>query len=175
VTGLTGGGQRRSSGARGLTLEEPRRCLIVDDEPGLRRLLVRLMEGDGFACTEAATAVDALAALAEAEAGLGDQANAEAHALRALDRAPQNATAHLVIGLVRMAQQRYPEARDALVAAAAADPRSPRPEYQLSLVYARLGDAAAAQQHVERYQQKLRDMEAAVKTLHQAGFSGGVQ
>jgi response regulator RpfG family c-di-GMP phosphodiesterase len=44
-------------------MEEPRRCLIVDDEPGLRRLLVRLMEGDGFACTEASTAVDALAAL----------------------------------------------------------------------------------------------------------------
>jgi response regulator RpfG family c-di-GMP phosphodiesterase len=35
----------------------------VDDEPGLRRLLVRLMEGDGFTCTEASTATDALAAL----------------------------------------------------------------------------------------------------------------
>jgi response regulator RpfG family c-di-GMP phosphodiesterase len=44
-------------------MEEPRRCLIVDDEPGLRRLLVRLMEGDGFACTEASTATDALAIL----------------------------------------------------------------------------------------------------------------
>ena len=43
--------------------EESRRCLIVDDEPGLRRLLVRLMEGDGFICTEASTATDALAAL----------------------------------------------------------------------------------------------------------------
>src|SRR5687768_2833601 len=44
-------------------MEDSRRCLIVDDEPGLRRLLVRLMEGDGFTCTEASTATDALAAL----------------------------------------------------------------------------------------------------------------
>jgi putative two-component system response regulator len=57
---------RRVSGTRALTLDEPRRCLIVDDEPGLRRLLVRLMEGDGFACTEASTATDALAALDKA-------------------------------------------------------------------------------------------------------------
>ena len=63
MTGLTGGGPRRSSGARGAITEESRRCLIVDDEPGLRRLLVRLMEGDGFTCTEASTATDALAAL----------------------------------------------------------------------------------------------------------------
>jgi response regulator RpfG family c-di-GMP phosphodiesterase len=46
-------------------VEESRRCLIVDDEPGLRRLLVRLMESDGFACTEAATATEALALLDE--------------------------------------------------------------------------------------------------------------
>jgi tetratricopeptide (TPR) repeat protein len=117
--------------------------------------------------------VEALAALAETEAGLGDFAAAETHASRALATAPDNATANLVIGTVRMTQQRYPEARDALVAAAAADPRSPKPEYQLSLVYARLGDEAAAQRHVERYQQKLREMEAAVKALHEAGFVGG--
>lgn len=36
------------------------RCLIVDDEPRLRQVLVRLMEGDGFACVEAANGVEAL-------------------------------------------------------------------------------------------------------------------
>jgi tetratricopeptide (TPR) repeat protein len=112
--------------------------------------------------------VETLAALAEAEAGLGDNAAAEAHAARALAKVPSHATANLVIGMVRMTQQRYAEARDALTAAAAADPRSPKPEYQLSLVFARLGDEAAAQRHVELYQEKLRAMEQAVKALHQA-------
>jgi tetratricopeptide (TPR) repeat protein len=117
--------------------------------------------------------VETLAALAEAEAGLADLAAAETHASRALAKAPRNATANLVIGMVRMSQQRYPEARDALVAAAAADPKSPKPEYQLSLVYARLGDEAAAERHVELYRQKLRDMENTIKALHEAGFAGG--
>jgi putative two-component system response regulator len=39
------------------------RCLVVDDEPRLRQVLVRLMEGDGFTCIEASNGVDALAAL----------------------------------------------------------------------------------------------------------------
>jgi response regulator RpfG family c-di-GMP phosphodiesterase len=58
-----GDAKRRSSGARSLSVDTGRRCLVVDDEPGLRRLLVRLMESDGFTCTEASTATDALAAL----------------------------------------------------------------------------------------------------------------
>ena len=41
-----------------------RRCLVVDDEPRLRQVLVRLMEADGFACTEAGTGTEALALLA---------------------------------------------------------------------------------------------------------------
>jgi response regulator RpfG family c-di-GMP phosphodiesterase len=44
-------------------VDDARSCLIVDDEPGLRRLLVRLMESDGFTCVEAASASDALALL----------------------------------------------------------------------------------------------------------------
>src|SRR5687767_776332 len=51
-------------------MEETRRCLIVDDEPGLRRLLVRLMESDGFSCSEASTATDALAQLDRSPATL---------------------------------------------------------------------------------------------------------
>jgi response regulator RpfG family c-di-GMP phosphodiesterase len=35
-------------------------CLIVDDEPRLRQVLVRLMESDGFLCTEATNGVEAL-------------------------------------------------------------------------------------------------------------------
>jgi tetratricopeptide (TPR) repeat protein len=120
-------------------------------------------------------AVETIAALAETEAGLSDLAAAEAHATRALATDARNATANLVIGLVRMAQQRYPEARDALTVAAAADPGSPKPEYQLSLVYARLGDQAGADRHLATYQQKLRDMETMVRTLHAAGPGGGIE
>src|SRR5574341_2361238 len=35
-------------------------CLVVDDEPRLRRVLVRLLEGDGFVCREAGSGVEAL-------------------------------------------------------------------------------------------------------------------
>lgn len=45
-------------------------CLIVDDEPQLRRVLVRLMEADGFVCVEAASGSDALEALARHRAAL---------------------------------------------------------------------------------------------------------
>ena len=41
----------------------PMRCLVVDDEPHLRRVLVRLMRGDGFDCEEAGNGVEALASL----------------------------------------------------------------------------------------------------------------
>jgi len=35
-------------------------CLIVDDEPRLRQVMVHLMRGDGFQCIEAANGIDAL-------------------------------------------------------------------------------------------------------------------
>src|SRR5712664_877526 len=35
-------------------------CLVVDDEPRLRRVLVRLLEGDGFSCAEAGSGTEAL-------------------------------------------------------------------------------------------------------------------
>jgi putative two-component system response regulator len=37
-----------------------RRCLVVDDEPALRRALVRVMEGEGFECLEARSGAHAL-------------------------------------------------------------------------------------------------------------------
>lgn len=38
-------------------------CLIVDDEPRLRRVLVRLLENEGFSCAEAGSGVEALRVL----------------------------------------------------------------------------------------------------------------
>src|SRR2546427_9014467 len=35
-------------------------CLVVDDEPRLRRVLVRLLEGEGFVCHEAGSGTEAL-------------------------------------------------------------------------------------------------------------------
>jgi putative nucleotidyltransferase with HDIG domain len=35
-------------------------CLVVDDEPRLRRVLVRLLEGEGFTCYEAGSGTEAL-------------------------------------------------------------------------------------------------------------------
>src|SRR5436190_2140090 len=36
-------------------------CLVVDDEPRLRRVLVRLLEGEGFTCREAGPGTGAVA------------------------------------------------------------------------------------------------------------------
>jgi len=38
----------------------PVKCLVVDDEPRLRRVLVRLLEGEGFTCAEAGSGTEAL-------------------------------------------------------------------------------------------------------------------
>jgi response regulator RpfG family c-di-GMP phosphodiesterase len=45
-------------------------CLVVDDEPRLRRVLVRLLETEGFTCREAGSGVEALELLAAAPAEL---------------------------------------------------------------------------------------------------------
>ena len=46
------------------------RCVVVDDEPRLRRVLVRLLEGEGFACAEAGSGVEALRELEKGPAPL---------------------------------------------------------------------------------------------------------
>jgi putative two-component system response regulator len=43
----------------------PIECLVVDDEPRLRHVLVQLMQADGYRCREAGTGVEALARLEE--------------------------------------------------------------------------------------------------------------
>jgi cyclic di-GMP phosphodiesterase len=46
------------------------RCLVVDDEPRLRRVLVRLLEGEGFTCREAGSGTEALELLDQEPAPL---------------------------------------------------------------------------------------------------------
>jgi len=115
--------------------------------------------------------VEALAALAEAEEGLGELDAASIHAARALAAAPGHPTANLVVGMVLMKRDRYSDARDALERAAAADAESPKVYYQLSLAFARLGDDEGATRNRQLYQEKLRAMEARIIELRGAGLS----
>jgi tetratricopeptide (TPR) repeat protein len=138
--------------ALGLALTS--RKLHAEAEPFLRRALAAEPDNP-----------DVLAALAEAVEALGDGSQAEAHASRALAAAPTHAAAHFVIGIIRMKTARYAEARDALLRALEAEPGMARAHYQLSLAFARLGDDARAAAHVEIYQQKMHEMEAALKKV----------
>jgi tetratricopeptide (TPR) repeat protein len=112
---------------------------------------------------------EALAALAEAEAGAGDLDSATVHARKALETAPASATAHLVIGLVALEHRSYEDARAALLDANKADPDSAKILYQLSQVYARLGDEVSSRRYVNLYQQKLRSIEEQLNTLRSDG------
>ena len=114
--------------------------------------------------------VDTVAALAEAEAGLGNLETASTLARRALDRSPANATANMVTALVSMERREYAAARDALLKTIAADPDAHKALYQLSLAYARLGDEAAARRYVELYQEKLRLAEKRLEALYEKRF-----
>ncbi|MBC7896411.1 MAG: response regulator, partial [Cytophagaceae bacterium] len=58
------------SGIRSPAAADGIRCLVVDDEPHLRRVLVRVMQGDGFTCEEAGSGTQALAALGREPATL---------------------------------------------------------------------------------------------------------
>ena len=53
-----------------MTAPAPIFCVIADDEPRLRQVLVRLMTSDGFTCVEAADGVEALEKLATVPAAL---------------------------------------------------------------------------------------------------------
>jgi putative two-component system response regulator len=43
---------------------EPLECIVADDEPRLRQVLVRVMSGEGFVCSEAGNGIEALELLA---------------------------------------------------------------------------------------------------------------
>ncbi len=94
---------------------------------------------------------EALAVLAEAEQGLGELELAEEHAGQALARDAGHAGALLTLGLIRMAQASYEEARDFLLRAVASGPALAKAHYQLSLAFARLGDRETSAQHLELY------------------------
>jgi len=120
--------------------------------------------------------IEAAAALAEAEAALGDLVAADARAGRVLERSSTHAVANLVVGMVRLKQERYPEARDALLRAAEANPMSQKVHYQLSLAYARLGDDVNSTKHQELYRQRMREAEERVRELRaQTGMPGSVR
>lgn len=97
--------------------------------------------------------VEALAAMAEAEEGLGEIASAEYHAQRALGQAPSHHAALYILGKVRMSQGRFEEARDLFIQAVATSPDSPKAHYQLSLAYARLNDLENSKKHRELYRE----------------------
>jgi tetratricopeptide (TPR) repeat protein len=86
-------------------------------------------------------------ALAEAEEALGETAAAEARAERVLSRVAADGVANRVLGLVRLKQERFAEARDALVKAAAADPGAPLVQESLATVYTKLGEPVLAKKH----------------------------
>jgi tetratricopeptide (TPR) repeat protein len=118
--------------------------------------------------------VEAVSALSESEEGLGELQSAEAHAQRALSRSSGDAIANMVLGMVRMKQERYAEALEALNRAVAAAPSSPKAHYQLSLAYARLGDRASSEKYLRLYQEKVREIDDRVKEIHaQTGMSSG--
>ncbi len=121
--------------------------------------------------------VDAASALAEAEVGLGEIREAEAHARRALARASAHATANLVMGMVLLNGERYAEARDALVKAVSANPASPKAHYQLSLACARLNDETGAREHLALSREKRKEREERVRAVRAVtGLSlGGIE
>jgi tetratricopeptide (TPR) repeat protein len=95
--------------------------------------------------------IEGLAALAESEQGLGELEAAELHARRVLDRAEGHAIANLVMGLVRMKQQRFGEARTFLERAIETDASSAKALYQLSLACARLGDKEGQKTYLDLF------------------------
>ncbi|HET7294085.1 MAG TPA: tetratricopeptide repeat protein [Vicinamibacteria bacterium] len=120
--------------------------------------------------------LEAIAALAEANAGLGELQEAEALALRVLERDGSHATANLVMGMVRMKQERHAEARVALEKAAEGDPASSKVHYLLSLACARLGDQVASEAHLELYKKRLKEIEERVTQLrNETRPAGGMQ
>lgn len=117
--------------------------------------------------------LDAVAALAETEEGLGDLDRAEALASRVLARSADHANANLVTGLVHMQRGRYAQARESFARTAAAQPNLPKAFYQLSLACARLGDEAGAARYQDLYRESLKRMEDRVNEIRtETGLSG---
>jgi tetratricopeptide (TPR) repeat protein len=82
----------------------------------------------------------------------GDLDRAALLAQRVLDRKPTHPGANLVLAMARMKQDKLAEAKQALETAAAADPGSPRVQYQLSILYSRLNEPEKANEARRRYE-----------------------
>jgi tetratricopeptide (TPR) repeat protein len=120
--------------------------------------------------------VEAVAALAESEEGLGELEAAETHALRAVSRVSDHAIGNLALGMVRMKQERYEEACAALETALGSDPASPKAPYQLSLAWARRGDDAQSKKYLELYRQRVREIDTRLEEVRaKTGLSGGMK
>jgi Tfp pilus assembly protein PilF len=132
--------------------------------PAARQTLVRSLEIEP-------DNLETIAALAGAHEGLNELDAAEEQANRVLSRSPDHAAANLVRGLVRMKQMRYADARQPLEAATRSDVTALRAHYQLSLLFARLGDEDASRRHLEAYQQALRGAEDLMKVLRRDGVA----
>lgn len=114
---------------------------------------------------------ETLAVLSEAEEGLGQLELAEEHAAQALARDDDHPGAFMTLGLIRMTQARYDEARDAFLRAVASEPALAKAHYQLSLAFARLGDRETSAQHLELYRRIRREKDEALAKLRtQAGL-----
>jgi tetratricopeptide (TPR) repeat protein len=115
------------------------------------------------ALTRDPEALPALAARAEAEAGLGEKEAADARAQRVLARSPADGTASYVLGVLRLQQQKYVEARGALEKAAAALPEIPAVHERLASACEGAGDAVCAGRERELARQREKEREARVK------------
>jgi tetratricopeptide (TPR) repeat protein len=115
------------------------------------------------ALTRDPEALPALAARAEAEAGLGEKEAADARAQRVLARDPADGTASYVLGVLRLEQQKYVEARLALEKAAAALPQVPAVHEKLAAACEGAGDEACAGKERELARLREKEREARVK------------
>jgi tetratricopeptide (TPR) repeat protein len=116
-------------------------------------------------------AVPTLAARAEAEAGLREFEAAEARVQRVLARAPADGIGNYVLGLLRLRQEKYAEARAALEKAVAADPVFPAAHEKLSIACEAEKDSPCAKREADLARQRETELRAQVEEARRlAGF-----
>ena len=138
--------------ALGLALND--RKLFTEAKPVLVRALELQPEN-----------VEAIAALSEAEEGLDELDLAESHARKVLAASSANPGALLVLGMVQTKRGQYAAARDSLLAAVAVESALQKAHYQLSLVYARLGDDENSRKHLELYKRAMQEMQERLRSI----------
>jgi cyclic di-GMP phosphodiesterase len=150
-------------------------CLVVDDEPRLRRVLVQLLESDGFEVREAGNGVEALQAM---------ETNPAPLVISDL-RMPQMDGSHLLRNLM----QRWPDTAVMMVSAVADVDMAVKclqegafdyvsKPFNLDEVRARVAQALGKQQDrlkLKDYQNGLETMVAAQRRQIKEQFDGGVE